>query len=80
MWTNEDDISFSKGKHEVFDKFKAYKALVETQTDMKKTLQFDNGREFVSKKFDDFLCECGVQQQTNAIYTSQQNGGCGMNQ
>jgi transposase InsO family protein len=68
-------------KGEVFDKFKAYKALVEIQTDMKiQTLRSNNGGEFVSKKFDDFLCECGVQQQTNAIYTSQQNGGCGMNQ
>jgi myosin-crossreactive antigen len=34
----------------VFDKFKAYKALVENQTGMKiKTLQSDNKGEFVSK-------------------------------
>jgi len=46
----------------MFDKFKAYKVLVENQTDMKiKTLQFDNRGEFVSKKFDDFLRECGIQ-------------------
>jgi len=45
-----------KAKGEVFEKFKAYKALVENQTGMKiKTLQSDNGGEFVSKKFDDFL-------------------------
>jgi hypothetical protein len=49
-------------KGEVFDKFKAYKALVDNQTDMKiKTLRFDNGGEFVSKTFDDFLHECGIQ-------------------
>jgi transposase InsO family protein len=28
----------------------------------------------VSKKFDDFLRECGIQQQTSAPYTTQQNG------
>jgi transposase InsO family protein len=68
-------------KGEVFDKFKAYKTLVETQTNMKiKTLRSNNGGKFVSKTFDDFLCECGVQRQTNAFYTPQQNGGCEMNQ
>ncbi len=62
-------------KGEVFDKFKAYKALVENQIDMKiKTLRSDNGGEFVSKKFDNFLHECGIQRQTNAPYTPQQNG------
>jgi hypothetical protein len=52
-----------KAKGEVFDKFKAYKALVENQTGMKiKTLWSENVGEFVSKKFDDFLRECGIQQ------------------
>jgi transposase InsO family protein len=59
-----------KGKGEVFDKFKAYKALVENQTGMNiKTLRSDNGGEFVSKKFDDFLHECGIKRQTSAPYT-----------
>jgi len=62
-------------KGEVFDKFKAYKALVDNQTGMRiKTLRFNNGGEFVSKKFDDFLHECGIQRQTSAPYTPQQNG------
>ncbi len=39
-----------------------------------KTLLSDKGGEFVSKKFDDFLHECGIQQQTSAPYTPQQNG------
>jgi transposase InsO family protein len=64
-----------KAKGKVFDKFKVYKALVENQIDMKiKTLRSDNGREFMSKKFDDFLRECGIQRQTSAPYTPQQNG------
>jgi hypothetical protein len=50
-----------KAKGEMFDKFKAYKALVENQTGMKiKTLRSNNGGEFVSKKFNDFLHECGL--------------------
>ncbi len=62
-------------KGEVFDKFKEYKALVENQIGMKiKTFQSDNGVEFVSKKFDNFLHECGIQQQTSAPYTPQPNG------
>ncbi len=45
----------------MFDKFKEYKALVDNQTDMKiKTLKSDNGGEFVLKKFDNFLHECGI--------------------
>jgi IS30 family transposase len=62
-------------KGEVFDKFKEYKALVDNQTDMKiKTFRSNNGGEFVSKKFDNFLHECGIQRQTSAPYTQQQNG------
>jgi len=62
-------------KGEVFDKFKEYKALVDNQTDMKiKTFRSNNGGEFVSKKFDNFWHECGIQRQTSAPYTPQQNG------
>ncbi len=51
-----------KTKGKVFNKFKAYKALVEIQTGMNiKTLRFDNGGKFVSKKPNDFLHECGIQ-------------------
>jgi hypothetical protein len=55
-------IYLLKAKGEVFDQFKAYKALVENQTSMKiKTLKFDNKRKFACKKFDDFFHECGIQ-------------------
>jgi hypothetical protein len=68
-------VYFLKAKGEVFDKVKAYKALVDNQIDMKiKTLRFDNRGKFVSKKFDNFLHECGIQRQTSAPYTPQQNG------
>jgi transposase InsO family protein len=64
-----------KTKEKVFDKFKAYKVLVENQIGTKiKTLRSNNGGEFMSKNFDDFLRECGIQRQTSAPYTPQQNG------
>jgi hypothetical protein len=66
-FSRKTHVYLLKAKGEVFEKFKA---LVENQTNMKiKTLRFNNEREFVSKKIDDFLCECGVQQQTSAPYT-----------
>jgi hypothetical protein len=74
-FSRKTHVYLLKGKGEVFEKFKAYKALVNNQTGMKiKTLRSDNGGEFVSKKFDNFLHECGIQRQTSAPYTPQQNG------
>jgi hypothetical protein len=67
-------VYLSKAKGEGFEKFKKYKALVENKIGHKiKVLQSDNGGEFVLKKFDAFLAECGIQQQTNAPYSPQQN-------
>ncbi len=64
-----------KAKGEAFEKFKQYKALVENEIGHKiKVLRSDNGGEFVSKKFDAFLVECGIQRQTSAPYSPQQNG------
>ncbi len=55
-FSKKTHVYLSKAKGEVFDKFKAYKALVENQTGMKiKTLRSNNEGEFVSEKFDDFL-------------------------
>jgi hypothetical protein len=74
-FSRETHVYLLKAKGEVLDKFKAYKALVENQTSMKiKTLRSNNGGEFVSKKFDDFLHESGIERQTSAPYTPQQNG------
>jgi len=67
-------VYLSKVKGEAFEKFKKYKALVENKIGHKiKVLRSDNGGEFVLKKFDAFLAECGIQRQTNAPYSPQQN-------
>ena len=45
-------IYFLKGKNELFNKFKEFKALVENQNERKiKTPWSDNGREFTSEEF-----------------------------
>ncbi len=60
-FSRKTHVYLLKAKGEVFDTFKAYKALVENQTIMKiKTLRSDNKGEFVSEKFDNFLDECGI--------------------
>lgn len=59
-----------KTKNECFDKFKEFKALVEKQLEMK----IDNGDEFISKQFRDFLKNEGIAKQTLAPHTPQENG------
>jgi transposase InsO family protein len=55
-------VYFLKSKGEAFEKFKQYKALVENKVGHKiKVLRSDNGGEYVSKRFDAFLAECGIQ-------------------
>jgi hypothetical protein len=74
-FSRKTHVYFLKAKGEVFEKFKQYKALVENEIGHKiKVLRSDNGGEFVSKKFDAFLAECGIQRQTSAPYSPQQNG------
>jgi transposase InsO family protein len=68
-------VYFLKSKGKVLEKFKQYKAWVENEVGHKiKVLRFDNRGEYVSKRFDAFFTKCGIQQQTSAPYSSQQNG------
>ena len=64
-----------KSKREVFEKFVDWKALVERQSEHKiKVFKSDNGREYTSKRFDEFLHIHGINRHTSAPYTPQQNG------
>lgn len=64
-----------KNKDEVFEQFKNWKTLIETQTNMKvKKLRTDNGLEFCNKRFEDFCSKHGVMRQRTVRYTPQQNG------
>jgi len=74
-FSRKTPVYLLKAKGEAFEKFKQYKALVENEIGHKiKVLRSDNGGEFVSKKFDAFLAECGIQGQTSAPYSPQQKG------
>lgn len=62
-------------KSDVFEKFKDFKALVENQLNLNiKTFRTDNGREYLSNDFKNFLKKSGIIHQTSTPYTPQQNG------
>ncbi|XP_058004059.1 retrovirus-related Pol polyprotein from transposon TNT 1-94 [Hevea brasiliensis] len=68
-------VYFLKQKSEVFSKFQQFKAFVETQTDSKiKILRSDNGTEYTSIQFKEYLQKAGIHHQLTVPYTPQQNG------
>ncbi|KAH9678917.1 hypothetical protein KPL71_025907 [Citrus sinensis] len=68
-------VEFCENKNEVFEKFKQWKALVETQTGRKvKRLRTDNGLEFCNQLFNDFCAQNGVVRHKTVRHTPQQNG------
>jgi transposase InsO family protein len=59
----------------VFEKFWAYKALVEKQSSHQiQRLRTDNGREYVNNNFTSYYIAQGIQIQHIVLYTPQQNG------
>jgi transposase InsO family protein len=76
-----DDFSRStwvyclKLKREVFDKFLAYKALVEKKfVHQIQRLRTDNGGEYVNNNFTSYCTTQGIQMQHTIPYTPQKNG------
>lgn len=68
-------IRILHSKAQAFEMFKEWKVMVENQTGFKvKVLRSDNGGEFTSKAFGDFLASCGIVHQRTAAYSPQQNG------
>ena len=68
-------VYFMKHKSEVFDKFKEFEA-VTTNDNGKKigTLQTDNGGEYMSTEFHDYLKEKGIRHELTVPDSPQQNG------
>ena len=65
-------IYFSKGKNEVFSKFKEYKVLVENKTYRKiNTLRSDNGEEFTLKEFKELYKYFGIKRELSTPYNPQ---------
>ncbi|GJY75133.1 retrotransposon protein, putative, ty1-copia subclass [Tanacetum coccineum] len=61
-----------KHKHEVFETFKVFKNEVENQLGKTiKALRSDQGGEYISQEFKDYLKACGIVQQFTPLYTPQ---------
>lgn len=68
-------IYFLRRKSEAFEKFKLFKALVENETNKKiKIIRSDNGGEYMSNNFQNYLRSCGIKHQTTVPHCSEQNG------
>ena len=64
-----------KHKSEVLEKFKEWEAAVTNQAEGKiKKLRTDNGGEYASTEFEDFLEEKGIRHETTVPHSPQQNG------
>ena len=63
-----------KKKSEAFASFKKYKAWAENQTGCAIKVLRDKGGEYMSKEFDDFCAEHGIQRQHSVRARPQQNG------
>ncbi|GLJ44831.1 hypothetical protein SUGI_0943070 [Cryptomeria japonica] len=70
MW-----VTFLREKFEELEKFKIFKAIVETEARLKmKSLRSNRGVEFTSDEFNAFCEENGVNRQLSAPRSPQQNG------
>ena len=68
-------IYYLKTKLEAFQTFKYFHALIEKQAQYKiGTLRTNNGKEYTSNAFEDYLRQHGISHQTTVPYNPQQNG------
>ena len=68
-------IYFLQTKDQVFEKFKEFKIFVEKQTGAEiKTLRTDNGGEYTSREFENFLSSNGIKHEKTVPKTPEQNG------
>ena len=76
MWDNRIFICLSiKKKSEQFEKFKEFKSHYELSTSNKiKEFRTDNGSEYMSNEFKDYLKEPGIKHNTSVAYCPQSNG------
>jgi transposase InsO family protein len=70
-------LTFHKEKSEAFEKFKAFKALVKNETDLKiKCLISYRGGEFTSYEFDEFYENNGIKRDFSTVRTPKNKWSC----
>ena len=68
-------VYFIRHKSEVLQKFKEFEAAATNEADCKiGTLRTDNGGEYMSSEFEEFLKSKGIKHETSVVYSPQQNG------
>lgn len=68
-------VCFLKNKSDVFESFKKWKAMVETEIDLKvKCLRSDNGGECIDGEFNEYCAAHGIRMEKTIPGTPQQNG------
>ncbi|KAF6767306.1 Zinc finger, CCHC-type, partial [Kalmanozyma brasiliensis GHG001] len=74
-YTRFTTVYLMQRKSEVFEHFKTYKARMETQTgSILKRIRSDNGGEYISKEFDEYMATNGIIHELTCPYTPEQNG------
>jgi transposase InsO family protein len=73
-FSHKNWIYFLKDKHEVFNKFKEFEALVENVSEKKiNILRSDNGGELTSDEFKGLCHAVGIKREFSTPYNHQQN-------
>nr|CAN62498.1 hypothetical protein VITISV_000081 [Vitis vinifera] len=68
-------VYFLKNKSDVFETFKKWKVMVETETGLKiKCLRSDNGGEYIDGRFSEYCAAQGIRMEKTIPGTPQQNG------
>jgi transposase InsO family protein len=73
--SRKSEVYTIRNKSEVFEVFKDYKLRVEKETERNiKILRSDNGGEYCSNEFEEYLRSKGIKHENTTVYTPQQNG------
>lgn len=74
-YTRSCAVYFMRKKDEVFEKFREYEAAVTNQSEERiGTLRSDNGGEYLSGAFDEYLKSRGIRHELTVPHTPEQNG------
>jgi len=74
-WSRFTTVYFMRNKSEVLNKYKEFEAMATNVTGKRiKTLRCDNGGEYTSRVFDEYVKSKGIQRQFCVPRTPEQNG------